>query len=112
MALTKFVKGKFRAKDSLPRLVEYITDPEKTSPELIRSSCGTSDPQEVVERMMATKELWEKTGGVQLFHDVVALTLFLLRNKMEISMEQLMNVCGKHTIICWFFTSMVNVFHV
>ena len=73
MAVTKCVNAKYSSKTSLKKAVEYITDSKKTSSDLIASNCGTNDPKEVIERMLATKEMWNKTDGTQCFHDVVSL---------------------------------------
>lgn len=76
MAVTKLLHLKQSKKTfpsgSLCRCIHYIFKREKTEDRLwVGGNCGTT-PQEVYHAMMDTKRAWEKLGGRQGYHFIVA----------------------------------------
>lgn len=64
MAIVKAVSSKA----SIGKAIDYVTKPEKTEEKLI--SGIECNPQTAKQEMMATKEMWNKTGGRQYKHFV------------------------------------------
>lgn len=66
MAIIKAINSKSSVKD----IINYVTDKEKTTEELMYGKDCSSEPSQAIEDMQTTKELYGKTEGRQYKHFV------------------------------------------
>jgi len=67
MAILKFAKNSYKSPSAVKKLIDYIQDPKKTTPEIGGGAfCGNDS--ETYKEFMSIKKMWGKTTGRQLVH--------------------------------------------